>query len=116
MTLPKRPSARVGPRLAGPSVTQSSFRLTLFRDIAVEHHKVWTIDDIIAAGEVSCWYGFPGSAKSALVGDAAAHVAAGIPWFGRQVGQGGVTDHVWTVRELVEAALNGTLAAGRMVA
>jgi IS1 family transposase len=28
----------------------------------------------------------------------------------------GVTDHVWTVRELVDAALNGTLANDRMVA
>ena len=28
----------------------------------------------------------------------------------------GVTDHIWTVRELVDAALNGTLAADRMVA
>jgi hypothetical protein len=28
----------------------------------------------------------------------------------------GVTDHIWTVRELVDAALNGTLAARQMVA
>ena len=28
----------------------------------------------------------------------------------------GVTDHIWTVRELVDAALNGTLATQPMVA
>jgi predicted short-subunit dehydrogenase-like oxidoreductase (DUF2520 family) len=28
----------------------------------------------------------------------------------------GVTDHIWTVRELVDAALNGTLAADQKAA
>jgi hypothetical protein len=86
-----------GPRYRSPSGPPrviadiaSPFRLTLFADIAIEHHKDWTIDDLIAAGEMSCWYGYPGAGKSVLVGDAAAHVAGGMPWFGRPVRQGAV--------------------------
>jgi AAA domain len=77
-----------GPRDA--ALGGSPFRLTLFGEIADEHNKEWLIDDFLGVGEMSCWYGFPGAAKSTLVGDAAAHVAAGKAWLGRAVHQGSV--------------------------
>ena len=78
---------RVGRRTV---LSPSPFRLTLFADIAAEHHKEWLIEDLLAVGEMSCWYGFPGSGKSVVIGDGAAHVAAKKPWFGRPVRQGAV--------------------------
>ena len=42
------------------------------------------------AAELSCIFGPPGSGKSVLAGDLAAHVASGRLWFGRRVQQGGV--------------------------
>lgn len=68
---------------AGPQ-----FQVTHFSEIAEEHHKSWLIDELLGAGEISVFYGVPGSGKSVLLGDGAAHVAAGLPWFGRPVTQG----------------------------
>jgi hypothetical protein len=68
----------------------SSLRLTLFEDIEIEHRKDWLISKLFGAGEISCTYGFPGCGKSVVLGDAAAHVAAGLPWFGRKVKRGAV--------------------------
>ncbi len=65
----------------------SPFRVTDFGDIKPEQHKDWIVEDVLAAGELTVWYGFPGDGKSGLVGDAAAHVAAGLPWFGKPVQQ-----------------------------
>lgn len=39
------------------------FRVTLFREIATEHHKAWLIDDLLGAGELSAVYG-PQDAES----------------------------------------------------
>ncbi len=81
----------IGSTAAGAKPARTSpFRLTLFSDIALDHQKEWLIEDMLGAGETSCWYGYPGSAKSALAGAAAAHVAAGKPWFGRSVQKGAV--------------------------
>lgn len=66
------------------------FNLTFFDDIPEEHHKSWLIRDILGAGEFSIVYGAPGCGKSVLMGDAAAHVAAGLPWFGRPTTQAAV--------------------------
>jgi RecA-family ATPase len=63
---------------------------TLYRDIEAEPRKLWLVRDYLGAGELSCIFGPPGSGKSVLAGDLAAHVAAGRPWFGRRVQQGGV--------------------------
>jgi hypothetical protein len=68
----------------------SPFRATYFADIPAEHHKEWVIDDVLGAGEITAWYGYPGSGKSAVAADAAAHVAAGLPWFDRPVARSGV--------------------------
>jgi hypothetical protein len=51
---------------------------------------VWLVRGLLGAGEFSCIFGAPGSGKSVLVGDLAAHVAAGLDWFGREVSCGGV--------------------------
>lgn len=63
---------------------------TLYRDIEAEPRKLWLVHDYLGAGELSCIFGPPGSGKSVLAGDMAAHVAAGRPRFGRRVQQGGV--------------------------
>jgi hypothetical protein len=67
-------------------------RLTFVAFADVEEHprKDWLVRDFLGAGEMSAIYGMPGTAKSALAGDLGAHVAAGLPWFGRQVSQGAV--------------------------
>ena len=63
---------------------------TLYRDIEAQPRKLWLVNDYLGVGELSCIFGAPGSCKSVLAGDLAAHVAAGRDWFGRRVQQGGV--------------------------
>jgi len=65
-----------------------AFRVTPFGEIATVHHKVWLIRDLLGAGELSVIYGAPGSGKSVVVADMAAHVAAGRPWFEQATTQG----------------------------
>ena len=63
---------------------------TAFADVDKHPRKHWLVQDLLGIGEMSALYGMPGTAKSALAGDLAAHVAAGLPWFGRQVARGAV--------------------------
>lgn len=49
---------------------------------------LWLIDDWLPASGIAAVYGHPGSGKSFLTIDMAAHVAAGQPWAGRHVEQG----------------------------
>jgi hypothetical protein len=63
---------------------------TAFADVDERPRKEWLVKDFLGLGEMSAKYGMPGTAKSALAGDLGAHVAAGLPWFGRRVSQGGV--------------------------
>jgi AAA domain len=63
---------------------------TAFADVDKHPRKRWLVQDFLGVGEMSAIYGMPGTAKSALAGDLGAHVAAGLPWFGRQVAQGAV--------------------------
>ena len=63
---------------------------TLFRDIELEPQKTWLVHDFLGDGELSCIFGPPGSGKSVLAGDIAAHVAAGRKWLGRRVQFGSV--------------------------
>jgi hypothetical protein len=84
-------------------------RLTFvtFADIEKHPRKCWLVQNFLGVGEMSALYGMPGTAKSALAGDLGAHVAAGLPWFGRQVSQGAV---------LYIAAERGALVNRRMAA
>jgi hypothetical protein len=63
---------------------------TRFCDIEVAPVKTWLVRNFLGAGEMSCAYGPPGSAKSLLAGDLAAHIAWGQEWIGRRVTQGAV--------------------------
>jgi hypothetical protein len=47
-----------------------------------EHPKSWILENAIARGETSSWYGRPGSLKSALWVDIGVHVASGRDWRG----------------------------------
>lgn len=64
------------------------YRVEMFADmLAEQHRKNWIIDGVFGFGELSVVYGAPGDGKSVIIGDAACHVAAGLPWFGRPVDQ-----------------------------
>jgi RecA-family ATPase len=63
---------------------------TALAEVNPEPRKQWLIKDFLGSTEMSCKFGMPGSAKSVLAGDLAAHVATGKPWFGRQVLSGSV--------------------------
>lgn len=65
-------------------------RLTLYNDIPAVSRKTWLVSGLLGDGEMSVVFGAPGSGKSVLVGDMAAHIAAGREWFGRRVAAGGV--------------------------
>ena len=79
-----RPSANSRP------VRSSRFEFTLFDDIDEAPRKHWLMRDVLGAGELSIVYGAPGSGKSVVVADMAAHVAAGLPWAGKATRQGAV--------------------------
>jgi AAA domain len=70
--------------------TRYGISYTRFADIDPAPIKNWLVKDFLGAGEMSCAYGPPGSAKSLLAGDLAAHVAWGQDWMGRRVSQGAV--------------------------
>jgi AAA domain-containing protein len=70
--------------------TKYGITFTAFADIEQTPHKQYLVGNFLGAGELSCMFGPPGSAKSVLAGDLAAHGAWGQPWFGRRVMQGGV--------------------------
>jgi hypothetical protein len=76
--------------LQTPRLASKLFNVTLFSEIAESHTKTYTIHELYAAGELSVVYGAPGTAKSAVLGDQCCHIAAGIPWFGREVRTGAV--------------------------
>lgn len=59
--------------------------LVMFADIETAPRKNWLVNGLLGSGDFSCVYGSPGAGKSVLVGDFAAHVAAGEQWFGRRV-------------------------------
>ena len=97
-----RPSTRwstghpIGPTTARASdeLPQHNGRIlrgTEFADLSTISRKVWLVHHLLAIGEISVWYGEPGSGKSVAVEDIALHIAAGrCNWHGRQVMQGAV--------------------------
>ena len=77
--------ARRAERLRGGALP-----VTMFGDIEALPVKTWLVRGLLGKGELSAFYGAPGSGKSVLIGDLAFHVAAGRPWHGRRVTQGPV--------------------------
>jgi hypothetical protein len=72
-----------------PSAPESSFNaVTWARLDAPAKELEWLIKSVLTRGEVSVWYGQPGSGKSFIVSDACMAIARGLPWFGRRVRQG----------------------------
>jgi hypothetical protein len=67
-----------------------ALKVTTYSEIDPHPTKNWLVKDFIGADDFTCLFGPPGCGKSCLVGDLACHVAAGRPWFGRQVKQGAV--------------------------
>lgn len=67
----------------------SRFRLLTVADLADLPPLTWLADGILTAGGLASLYGAPGSGKSFLATDLVLSVAAGIPWLGREVLQGG---------------------------
>lgn len=67
-----------------------TLRLTLFGHIDPAPRKTWLVSGLIGAGELGVMFGAPGSGKSVLAGDMAAHIAAGRSWLGRTVASGAV--------------------------
>jgi hypothetical protein len=96
-----------GPGRQGQAA-EKPFPFTTFVDIDPSPHKIRLIEDILGAGEMSGWYGAPGSGKSVAISDAACHVAAGKTWGGKRILQRGAVLYV--------AAERGGLVKRRMVA
>lgn len=95
-------------RSGGPTLVPPKRRgFTLFKDIDPAPRKHWLIRDMLGAGELSFIYGAPGSGKSVVVADMAAHVAAGLDWRGKRVARGAV---------LYVAAERGALVKRRLAA
>lgn len=90
-----------------PTATKSPLRFTMFADIDPSPQKVFLVDGFLGAGEASCIFGAPGTAKSMLAVDMSCHIAAGVPWFGRTVQRGAV---------LYVAAERAALTARRLAA
>jgi len=62
-------------------------RGTEFADLSTSSRKVWLVHHLLAIGEISVWYGEPGSGKSVGIEDLGLYVAVGRAWHGRQVKQ-----------------------------
>jgi hypothetical protein len=81
------------------------------KDFHTAISKVWIIKNVVAPNEVSNWCGAPKSGKSALVGDLAMHVCAGLDWRGYRSKQtGGVIYFALERADLVERRWNAQAA------
>jgi hypothetical protein len=90
--------ARHGQSAQTPNA-KNAFPFTMFAEVDANPHKIWLIEDIIGAGEMSSWYGAPGSGKSVAISDAACHVAAchivaTKDWAGKRILQPGAVLYV----------------------
>jgi hypothetical protein len=57
--------------------------------------KTWLVEDFLGAREMSCFYGEPGSGKSALAEDFGLHVAGRFPqWLGRDISTHGAVVYI----------------------
>ncbi|WP_262048184.1 helicase RepA family protein [Bradyrhizobium sp. Bra78] len=65
-----------------PKRFQYALPYKTFDQCAHSAPKTWLIENVIALGEDSSWYGPPGAGKSGLLMDLAVHVASGRDWRG----------------------------------
>lgn len=65
-----------------PKNFQYALPYETFDECAHSAPKTWLIENVIAIGEDSSWYGPPGAGKSGLLMDLAVHVASGRDWRG----------------------------------
>jgi hypothetical protein len=59
--------------------------LTFYRDLKEAKRKDWNIKNVMARGEVSSWFGPPGSGKSAILTDIAIAGASRVHWRGYRI-------------------------------
>ncbi len=81
------PDKANGPDPGADAAAKPDPCFTLFDDIESSPGKRWRVQDFMGEGEINCTFGPPSSGKSVIVGDRNAHIAAGMPWFGRRVEQ-----------------------------
>lgn len=82
------PQPRPARAAANDNNQRPPFRATWFDNIEEDAPKEEIIRGVFGVNEFSYVVGPPGSGKSAIVTDAACHVASGRDWFGRPVKQG----------------------------
>lgn len=83
----------------------SRFDITWYADIEEQLPKNYVLQDVLGEGEFSVLVGLPGTGKSVIATDIAAHVAAGREWHGRPVRQGLVVYVAAERRALTERRL-----------
>jgi len=62
-----------------------SLPLVFYRDLKEAKRKDWNIKNVMACGEVSSWFGPPGSGKSAILTDIAIAGASNQQWRGYRI-------------------------------
>jgi AAA domain len=87
--------------------TMRGYPFVTFDEMDVESPaKQWLIKNILARGETSAWIAPPGAMKSAMLAQAAVHVAAGLDWHGyRNKGAAGVVYFAIERADLVKRRL-----------
>jgi hypothetical protein len=92
LAITSKPETAPAPRPARTAANDNNprppFRATWFDNIEEDAPKEEIIRGVFGVNEFSYVVGPPGSGKSAIVTDAACHVASGRDWFGRPVKQG----------------------------
>jgi hypothetical protein len=69
----------------GPRGKFEPLPLTFYRDLKEAKRKDWNIKNVMACGEVSSWFGPPGSGKSAILTDIAIAGASNQQWRGYRI-------------------------------
>jgi len=86
----------------GVSAPEPPRPLVLYSELDASASKSWLVGKMLGVAEMSAWYGPPGCGKGVIIEDMALHIAAGIPWHGRQVSNGAVVYIALERKKLVE--------------
>jgi RecA-family ATPase len=84
------PPSATGQSHTAPNEPASPLPLIYYRDIRPALDAADFVEGLLIDGAMSVIYGESGCGKTFFALDLALHVAAGIPWFGREVDRGGV--------------------------